>query len=132
MAVRNPRFNSNRPHDRTPMARRLPALPCPAGPTNAAFAKTDAAFREACEQAGIEPTIRQASKFRRGFGLAFTTRKSQPAPAVPTPAPAVEPEPETVDLATLAVAALRTLARERGATGYSKLRKAELLALLSE
>lgn len=34
----------------------------------------DKHFRKACEIAGIEPTRRQASKFRRGFGLAHVQR----------------------------------------------------------
>lgn len=31
-------------------------------------------FKEACEKAGIEPTRRQASKFRRKMGLAYQNR----------------------------------------------------------
>ena len=46
--------------------------------TNKEFAKTDPKFRAACERAGIEPTARQASKYRRGFGLAFQFSKSFP------------------------------------------------------
>ena len=30
-------------------------------------------FKRACDLAGIEPTIRQASKFRKKRGLAFTS-----------------------------------------------------------
>jgi len=30
------------------------------------------AFRKACKAVGIEPTRRQASKFRKGRGLAYT------------------------------------------------------------
>ena len=41
--------------------------------TNRMFAQTDTPFRAACRAAHIEPTRRQASKFRRGEGLAFRT-----------------------------------------------------------
>jgi hypothetical protein len=40
--------------------------------TNAVIATSDAAFREACEAARIPPTTRQASKWRRKFGLAWS------------------------------------------------------------
>ena len=45
--------------------------------TNDQFANTDRAFGEACRKAGIKDTKRQASKFRRGFGLAFNTMKEK-------------------------------------------------------
>lgn len=38
--------------------------------TNDMFAASDTAFRKLCEDAGINPTARQASKFRNGYGLA--------------------------------------------------------------
>lgn len=41
-------------------------------PTNEAFAVTDQAFKDACEKAGVPATARQASKFRRKRGLAYT------------------------------------------------------------
>lgn len=31
-------------------------------------------FIAACEKAGIKPTSAQASKYRRGFGIAYTTQ----------------------------------------------------------
>lgn len=40
--------------------------------TNAVVATGDAAFRAACEAAGIPPTTRQASKYRRKAGLAWS------------------------------------------------------------
>jgi len=40
---------------------------------NFEFARTDEAFREACAKAGIEPTARQAGKYRRRTGLAWST-----------------------------------------------------------
>ena len=40
--------------------------------TNREFAQADAAFAVACSKAGIERTKRQASKFRRGVGRAYT------------------------------------------------------------
>ena len=48
-------------------------------PTNAQFTKNPL-FRRACAAAGTEPTARQAGKFRRKTGIAFTalaTLKSQ-------------------------------------------------------
>ena len=40
--------------------------------TNIEFAKNDSAFKAACEAVGLKATSRQASKWRMGFGLAFT------------------------------------------------------------
>lgn len=42
--------------------------------SNAAFAEKDSGFRDACEKAGIPPTKRQASKYRRGFGMAYNAK----------------------------------------------------------
>jgi hypothetical protein len=39
--------------------------------TNAKFALEDKAFRAACTQAEVEPTTRQASKFRNNQGSAY-------------------------------------------------------------
>ena len=39
--------------------------------TNAEFAKHNGKFRQDCELAGLPPTARQASKYRRGFGDAY-------------------------------------------------------------
>jgi hypothetical protein len=39
--------------------------------TNAQFAQDDLIFNTACQIAGVPPTKRQASKFRRDEGLAF-------------------------------------------------------------
>ena len=41
--------------------------------TNKDFAKNSASFQEACSSVSIQPTARQASKFRRGTGLAYKT-----------------------------------------------------------
>lgn len=38
---------------------------------NKVFAATDDAFKARCEAAGVQPTARQASKFRMGKGSAF-------------------------------------------------------------
>lgn len=45
---------------------------------NAEFAKTDTTFINACTHAGIEPTARQAGKYRRGEGVAYrvSTRRA--------------------------------------------------------
>lgn len=39
--------------------------------TNDDFRRHDQAFRAACTKAGVEPTKRQASKFRRQEGRAY-------------------------------------------------------------
>lgn len=41
--------------------------------TNKDFAKQDIKFITACEKSGVEPTKRQASKFRSGKGKAYVT-----------------------------------------------------------
>lgn len=43
------------------------------GITNRLFAKTDARFQEACIRAGVQPTKRQAAKFRRKEGSAYNS-----------------------------------------------------------
>ena len=45
--------------------------------TNAEFAQSDKAFQEACKRAGLQPTRRQASKWRLKDGLAWQ-RYNQP------------------------------------------------------
>ena len=42
--------------------------------TNRKFAEENRHFKECCEKAGITPTMRQASKFRRGLGDAFACK----------------------------------------------------------
>ena len=42
--------------------------------SNAQFSRDDVIFRLACKMDGIEPTTRQASKYRRGNGLAHVQR----------------------------------------------------------
>ena len=44
------------------------------GQSNAEYAKTNEAFRAACEKAGVDPTPRQASKYRNGIGAAYNAR----------------------------------------------------------
>ena len=39
--------------------------------THKEFSDTDAGFREACREADTEPTMRQASKYRRKMGKAY-------------------------------------------------------------
>lgn len=46
------------------------------GLSNVDFAKTDSAFKEACERTGTEPTARQASKWRQKNGKAYNGRNS--------------------------------------------------------
>ena len=41
---------------------------------NKEFSNEDQAFRAACEKAGVEPTSRQASKWRRKFGAAWNNK----------------------------------------------------------
>ena len=45
--------------------------------TNREMAATDKAFRAACAAAGVEPTKRQASKFKRGLGQASRAARIQ-------------------------------------------------------
>ena len=75
--------------------------------TNAQFAKTNLEFRTACAVANVAPSKRQASKWRRGWGIARVT--------------------------TLTVAGLRAALAERGITMPSRARKADLIraALMS-
>lgn len=42
--------------------------------TNKEMSKANPRFHNACEKAGVEPTKRQASKWRNGKGLAFIYR----------------------------------------------------------
>lgn len=42
--------------------------------TNKEFSKENKNFNEACLNAGINPTKRQASKFRRGKGVAWKSQ----------------------------------------------------------
>lgn len=44
-------------------------------PDNAEYAKKNTAFQQCCERAGVEPTARQASKFRNGKGAAYAALK---------------------------------------------------------
>ena len=45
------------------------------GESNSNFSKNNEHFRSACEKAGVEPTMRQASKFRRKEGKAYKEGK---------------------------------------------------------
>lgn len=42
--------------------------------TNREFAAKDDTFRSCCSEAGVEPSVRQASKYRRGRGKAVSKR----------------------------------------------------------
>lgn len=46
------------------------------GISNLDFSKKDVAFREACAKVGIEPTSRQASKWRNKSGKAYNERSN--------------------------------------------------------
>ena len=43
-------------------------------PTNAHYAKTTEVFREACTLSKIDPSTRQASKYRMKKGIAYSNR----------------------------------------------------------
>ena len=58
-------------------------------------------------------------------------RFNEPERVVPTTA-AARPTETTTDLTGLKLVELRTVAKDRGLKGYTKLKKADLLALLSE
>lgn len=52
-------------------------MPRPKGiMTNKKFSKEDELFKTACEIANVEPTKRQASKFRNQKGLAWECRQA--------------------------------------------------------
>lgn len=55
-------------------ARRKSVENCPYAQTNAQFAAENDTFKQACATAGVEPTKRQASKFRRGMGQAWRAK----------------------------------------------------------
>jgi hypothetical protein len=42
--------------------------------TNREYTKENEEFKQACSAAGLEPTLAQASKFRRKLGLAYKFR----------------------------------------------------------
>ena len=44
--------------------------------TNREFAAQDAQFRKACEVVGLEPSVRQASKWRNKTGLAYQSGRN--------------------------------------------------------
>jgi hypothetical protein len=44
--------------------------------TNRQFAKENEIFKQSCQEAKVEPTKRQASKFRRNLGKAFKAKGS--------------------------------------------------------
>jgi len=44
--------------------------------TNALFAQENKEFRAACEEAGVAPSKRQASRWRMGEGVAFFAKKA--------------------------------------------------------
>jgi hypothetical protein len=44
--------------------------------TNREFSKTDEVFQRCCKEAGVEPTKRQASKYRAFKGRAFAMRQA--------------------------------------------------------
>lgn len=48
--------------------------------TNNEYRKDNRLFRAACYKANIAPTQRQASKFRRGTGIAYKVIQSQAKP----------------------------------------------------
>jgi hypothetical protein len=87
---------------------------------NIDFAKTDSIFRAACAGAGTPPTSRQAAKWRRSTGIAFTHGRGIAAKAT-------QPD-ETLELLTVKV--LRQRAHLRGIKLPSKARKADIIAAL--
>ena len=46
------------------------------GTTHREFAQTNEQFQQACSLAGVQPTKRQAAKWRTGRGLAFQKRNT--------------------------------------------------------
>jgi hypothetical protein len=96
------------------------------------FAEKDVHFRAACQRVGLTPSSRQASKFRRGFGLAYEQgRKAKPVPVV-VEEPVIEEPVEIEDLSLLTCKVLRERLAAAGIKVKSKARKAELIAALQE
>ena len=96
------------------------------------FSKKDTHFRAACAAVGLAPSSRQASKFRRGFGLAYEQgRKARPVPVVVIE-PVIEEPVEVEDLNLLTCKVLRERLDTAGIKVKSKARKAELIAALQE
>lgn len=83
---------------------------------NALFAKSNALFRRACAAVNTEPTSRQAGKFRRKCGIAFSAlsllKKQSSAMTVKELRAAVKKDMPSV-------------------TGISKMKKADLISLLN-
>ncbi len=71
--------------------------------TNAEFAKENKLFIASCELAGVEPSKRQAGRFRRGTGAAFEAQVN----------------------ASLAFASIKRFASRLGVRGVSKKRAAD-------
>lgn len=44
--------------------------------TNKEFAENNAEFRAACDRAGVQPTKRQAARYRQKRGQAYSARKA--------------------------------------------------------
>lgn len=76
------------------------------------FASLDFCFRLACDNAGLPASARQAGKYRTGRGAAFGAR------------------PTVTDLAELTVPKLREAAAQSGIEVKSKMRKADIIALM--
>ena len=53
------------------------------------------------------------------------------AESVVEPQPIADPEPDVLDLTTLTVPVLRQRARDAGLTGYSRMKKSELIVALA-
>ena len=98
--------------------------------TNLQYCK-DPTFMSACAAADIPATRRQASKYRNQRGAAWSqrgkARKVKPQPQEPQ-----EDASCAVCWSLMTVPELRAACRVRGITGYSKLRKAELISLLAD
>jgi hypothetical protein len=72
MAVKSKKITTGATHD----PRRAKDLNRDYGGNTAKELSQQADFKAACERADVKPTKRQASKFRRGFGLAYLRRSS--------------------------------------------------------
>jgi hypothetical protein len=73
MAVRSKKINTTPDHD----PRRAKDLTRDYGGVTAKeLTMYDETFKAACQRAEVKPTKRQASKFRRGFGLAYLRRSA--------------------------------------------------------
>lgn len=102
--------------------------------------KEVAAFKKSEKAAETEPTPTKSPNKKAPTSATPKTKGKgkgrAAAPATTTPAPkakkATEPPTPSIDISSMKVVELKELAKSKGLTGYSKLKKKELIDLLSQ